>query len=54
MINGLAYQFCHRQQGQIPGDGVIEIGNRWIGQLDGGHVRNHGREYKRYRHLPRG
>jgi LysM repeat protein len=40
MINGLAYHFVIGN-GTDSGDGVIEIGNRWIGQLDGGHVRNH-------------
>ena len=40
MVNGLAYHFVIGN-GTDSGDGVIEIGGRWLGQLDGGHVRNH-------------
>jgi hypothetical protein len=39
MENGLAYHFVIGN-GRDSGDGEIEIGSRWRGQLDGGHVRN--------------
>lgn len=39
MENGLAYDFVIGN-GRDSGDGEIEIGPRWIKQLDGGHVRN--------------
>lgn len=38
MENGLAYHFVIGN-GTSSGDGEIEIGNRWIRQLHGGHVR---------------
>ncbi|MEO7675218.1 MAG: peptidoglycan recognition family protein [Verrucomicrobiota bacterium] len=37
MENGLAYHFVIGN-GIDSGDGEIEIGNRWLKQLDGGHV----------------
>lgn len=40
MQNGLAYHFVIGN-GVDSGDGEIEIGNRWVQQLQGGHVRNH-------------
>lgn len=39
MVNGLAYHFVIGN-GIDSGDGEIEIGERWIRQLDGGHVRS--------------
>lgn len=39
MTNGLAYDFVIGN-GRDSGDGQIEIGPRWLKQLDGGHVRN--------------
>jgi LysM repeat protein len=39
MENGLAYDFVIGN-GRDSGEGEIEIGPRWIKQLDGGHVRN--------------
>jgi LysM repeat protein len=39
MENGLAYDFVIGN-GRDSGDGEIEIGPRWLKQLDGGHVRN--------------
>lgn len=39
MENGLAYHFVIGNGSDSP-DGVIEIGPRWLRQLDGGHVRN--------------
>jgi len=38
MENGLAYHFVIGN-GRDSGDGFIEIGPRWLKQLDGGHVR---------------
>jgi murein DD-endopeptidase MepM/ murein hydrolase activator NlpD len=38
MENGLAYHFVIGN-GTSTGDGEIEVGNRWIRQLHGGHVR---------------
>lgn len=38
MENGLAYHFVIGN-GNGTGDGVVEIGERWTRQLDGGHVR---------------
>jgi LysM repeat protein len=40
MQNGLAYHFVIGN-GIDSGDGQIEIGPRWTGQLQGGHVKNH-------------
>ncbi|MDR1281069.1 MAG: N-acetylmuramoyl-L-alanine amidase [Opitutaceae bacterium] len=40
MEHGLAYHFVIGNGRDSP-DGKIEIGPRWRGQLDGGHVRNH-------------
>ncbi len=40
MQNGLAYHFVIGN-GVDSGDGEIEVGNRWLHQLDGGHVRKH-------------
>lgn len=40
MANGLAYHFVIGN-GRDSGDGEIEIGNRWIQQLQGGHVSTH-------------
>ncbi len=40
MVNGLAYHFVIGN-GTDSGDGEIEVGNRWVQQLQGGHVRNH-------------
>ncbi len=40
MENGLAYHFVIGN-GRASGRGEVEIGNRWIRQLQGGHVRNH-------------
>lgn len=40
MINGLAYDFVIGN-GRDSGDGEIEIGTRWLRQIDGGHVRSH-------------
>ncbi|OAM87953.1 N-acetylmuramoyl-L-alanine amidase [Termitidicoccus mucosus] len=40
MEHGLAYHFVIGN-GRDSGDGEIEIGPRWLKQLDGGHVRNH-------------
>ena len=37
MVNGLAYHFVVGN-GTSSGDGEIEIGNRWRGQIQGGHV----------------
>ncbi|MES2570099.1 MAG: N-acetylmuramoyl-L-alanine amidase [Verrucomicrobiota bacterium] len=37
MPNGLAYQFVIGN-GTSSGDGEIEIGNRWVRQINGGHV----------------
>lgn len=39
MENGLAYHFLIGNGSDSP-DGAIEIGPRWLRQLDGGHVRN--------------
>lgn len=39
MENGLAYDFVIGN-GRDSGDGEIEIGPRWLRQIDGGHVRN--------------
>lgn len=39
MENGLAYDFVIGN-GRDSGEGEIEIGPRWLRQLDGGHVRN--------------
>lgn len=39
MTNGLAYDFVIGN-GRDSGDGQIEIGPRWLKQLDGGHVRS--------------
>jgi len=39
MTNGLAYDFVIGN-GRDSDDGQIEIGPRWLKQLDGGHVRN--------------
>jgi LysM repeat protein len=39
MENGLAYDFVIGN-GRDSGDGEIEIGPRWLKQLDGGHVRS--------------
>lgn len=39
MVNGLAYHFVIGN-GIDSGDGEIEIGERWLKQLDGGHVRS--------------
>ena len=39
MKNGLAYHFIIGN-GLNSGNGTIEIGNRWLKQLDGGHVKN--------------
>lgn len=39
MENGLAYDFVIGN-GKDSGDGEIEIGPRWLKQIDGGHVRN--------------
>jgi len=39
MENGLAYDFVIGN-GRDSGDGQIEIGPRWIKQIDGGHVRS--------------
>jgi LysM repeat protein len=39
MEHGLAYHFVIGN-GRDSGDGEIEIGPRWLGQFDGGHVRN--------------
>jgi LysM repeat protein len=39
MENGLAYDFVIGN-GRDSGEGEIEIGPRWLKQLDGGHVRN--------------
>jgi murein DD-endopeptidase MepM/ murein hydrolase activator NlpD len=39
MENGLAYHFVIGN-GIDSGDGEIEIGNRWVHQIHGGHVRN--------------
>jgi LysM repeat protein len=40
MEHGLAYHFVIGN-GRDSGDGEIEIGARWLKQLDGGHVRTH-------------
>jgi N-acetyl-anhydromuramyl-L-alanine amidase AmpD len=40
MANGLAYHFVIGN-GRDSGDGEIEIGNRWVNQLQGGHVSTH-------------
>lgn len=40
MENGLAYHFVIGN-GKDSGDGEVEIGGRWLNQIDGGHVRNH-------------
>lgn len=40
MENGLAYHFVIGN-GKDSGDGEVEIGGRWLKQLQGGHVRNH-------------
>lgn len=40
MVNGLAYHFVIGN-GRDSGDGEVEVGSRWIQQLQGGHVRNH-------------
>lgn len=40
MQNGLAYHFVIGN-GIDSGDGQIEVGPRWTGQLQGGHVKNH-------------
>lgn len=40
MENGLAYHFVIGN-GRDSGDGEIEIGDRWLRQIHGGHVRNH-------------
>ena len=39
MENGLAYDFVIGN-GRDSGEGQIEVGPRWIKQIDGGHVRN--------------
>lgn len=39
MANGLAYHFVIGN-GRDSGDGEIEVGPRWLGQLAGGHVRS--------------
>jgi LysM repeat protein len=39
MANGLAYHFVIGN-GVDSGDGEIEVGGRWTGQIDGGHVRD--------------
>jgi len=39
MENGLAYHFVIGN-GVDSGDGVIDIGSRWIKQIKGGHVRS--------------
>lgn len=39
MVNGLAYHFVIGNGRDSP-EGAIEIGPRWLEQLDGGHVRN--------------
>jgi LysM repeat protein len=39
MSNGLAYHFLIGN-GRGSGDGVLEIGSRWRGQLNGGHVKS--------------
>lgn len=39
MVNGLAYHFVIGN-GIDSGDGEIEVGRRWLEQLDGGHVRD--------------
>ncbi len=39
MENGLAYHFVIGN-GNKSGDGQIEVGSRWRGQLNGGHVKN--------------
>lgn len=38
MVNGLAYHFVIGN-GRDSGDGQVEIGSRWLEQLDGGHVK---------------
>ncbi len=40
MENGLAYHFVIGN-GRDSGDGEIEIGDRWLRQIQGGHVRTH-------------
>lgn len=40
MENGLAYHFVIGN-GRASGRGEVEIGNRWIRQIQGGHVRDH-------------
>lgn len=40
MVNGLAYHFVIGN-GRDSGRGQIEIGDRWMRQIQGGHVRNH-------------
>jgi len=40
MENGLAYHFVIGN-GVDSGDGEIEVGDRWVRQIQGGHVRNH-------------
>ena len=39
MANGLAYHFVIGN-GRGSADGEIEVGHRWRGQLNGGHVKN--------------
>ncbi|MEX2380792.1 MAG: LysM peptidoglycan-binding domain-containing protein, partial [Opitutales bacterium] len=39
MVNGLAYHFVIGN-GRDSGDGEVEVGDRWVKQLQGGHVRN--------------
>ncbi len=41
MKNGLAYHFVISNGSRKARDGEIYIGNRWRGQLDGGHVKKH-------------
>lgn len=40
MENGLAYHFVIGN-GVDSGDGQVEVGGRWLRQLDGGHVKRH-------------
>lgn len=39
MENGLAYHFVIGN-GSYTGNGQIEVGHRWLGQIDGGHLRS--------------
>ena len=45
--NGLGYHFVIGN-GHGSGDGQIEIGNRWIKQIDGAHAGTHAREYNHF------